>query len=1859
MPKQTQPDFAFPAKVEKDASSRLKSALASHNERDMLRALIDLTLAHSVVSPDTLLPSYKRIDSIAARTSPGVTLAMLRLLQATMLKNAYQANRWKYDRRDTPLQPIPDDYTEWSSNQFRYMTDSLCRLALCNPEILSATPISAMKGVITLNRETSIVYPTMLDFVANSCIAIRTSLLPDEFLPASILSSSNPVNTIHTTRPYLASVISIFNLISSSHTEGSIPYVCNEAKKINFISSRVYPSSYQEARQKQTELLYALYKSCGNSAAAPYALYEFTTASELPNPVGSENTAQLASELKHTIAENPSFYAVNCLKNTLNELLQGSADLTAPMSVVPGDEFEVQLSLCNLNSVRLTLYRVNTSPFTTDHYYSHEKGTPLPVAISSREIILKKHIPFQTDTTLSFKLPSPGHYIIVPAIDKANGIADRSYPMINATHFALATMTFTERNAIVVDQSTGRPVENADIRLLPTARNAALRSLTSTDSNGIACIDSSLQGNLFVSKENDSYASPQYIYRLNSSVKQDGAALAAFTDLPIYHPGDSVEWLAVAYTFNGKIRQSAEGVRLKAVIHDANNQSVDTLIASTDAFGRITGKFRLPEGGLTGQYHISFNSDNATDPSIRGEVWFTVSDYKLPTFSVEIPTVEQGTPAGGVTLRGKAETYAGMPVAGAKVTVSVKSIPFFARFFSGGQAFYSTETSTDADGSFSIALTADVIALSPDPKGVFAADVSVTSSAQESRQTTRIFALAKRYLLGASPASDIDASKPVDFHIRVTDPEGKDINALVGYSLIDTDGKTAVEGECSTSSTGVDLSEVKSGIYTLSLTYPGADTLSIDNIALYRLTDPLPPRDLPVWIPQTSFTGKQAKVVYGTYSPDTYVLATIWNENEIISRRWLKCEPGIHIFDLAVTDGQEKANLNLFATKNYRTTSMDITLTDKAAIPGITIESSTFRNRLVPGSTESWTLTVKAKDGSPASAALVLDVYNQALRQLAKADWNLHLMSGSAKHLSVITPPLEQIIHSGVNKPFEYLRCNLLSIPEFDTYGLAFGPNGRYRVRGMLATRSAGVIMKKASTNSLITKEESADADLFAVSEHSDMVAPMMAEADAGATAEETSAESKVTATETPAYRSGETPLALFRPMLTTDSEGKVTCRFTVPDANTTWCFNALAFTRNMLSSSFATEVTAAKKIMVTPNPPRFVRTGDSVEIAATVFNNTETPFTATTIIETFNPSTGRILTSDTITSDLILPAASSVVSAEIDAPYDAPFIGFRVRSSADGHSDGEQIIIPVLPSSSPVIESKPFYLAPDQHTYETTLPDVEVGRQLTLTYCDNPLWYVVTALPGLRTPSRETSIDAAASLFSTAVAAELIKAQPILEEALTEWQHAADKDSMLTSLLSRNADMKNMLLEATPWMVDAQTDSERMARLALLFDKNEIKTATLKALSILSRLEQPEGGWSWSAASSRMSEWTTLSVLYTLGRLNSLGMLPDNNSLLAMSLRAFRRLETKDAERLRKNPQGSFLEFTRLSALWPQFALTADGTKVKTAGINYILKNWKKMQVRDKAISAMILHNSNYRSVAAKIMESVSEYSTYSPQKGMWWPSVTDTYGYYETLTTAATAARAYAMISPDAPDTDRIRQWLIIQKEAMDWGNGPTATDVIAAVLATSSKWIAPAGQTTVSIGGTPLSVKSSSRFTGEIHTDLSEAPSNSVLAITRTQNAPAWGAVMSRATRPMRNIKSAGSDEVTIEKRMLLADSTGWKETSTLHPGEKVRIELLIKTTRPMDYVTITDERAACLEPVDQLPGTIFSEGALFYRENRDSQTNLFIDYLPAGTYLLTYDMWVNNSGEFASGIATIQSQIAPALTAHSSGTVLRVR
>lgn len=143
-------------------------------------------------------------------------------------------------------------------------------------------------------------------------------------------------------------------------------------------------------------------------------------------------------------------------------------------------------------------------------------------------------------------------------------------------------------------------------------------------------------------------------------------------------------------------------------------------------------------------------------------------------------------------------------------------------------------------------------------------------------------------------------------------------------------------------------------------------------------------------------------------------------------------------------------------------------------------------------------------------------------------------------------------------------------------------------------------------------------------------------------------------------------------------------------------------------------------------------------------------------------------------------------------------------------------------------------------------------------------------------------------------------------------------------------------------------------------------------------------------------------------------------------------------------------------------------------------------------------------------------------------------------------------------------------------------------------------------------------------------------------------------------MTDVKASACEALSVEKKLFLvgAGNEISEAPASLAVGQKIRVQLTVKADRDMEYVAIVDDRPACFEPVEQLPKPMFVEGIYLYRENRNTATKIFVDRLPRGTYLLTYDMWVNNAGAFSSGIATAQSQYAPQLTAHSSGSLIKV-
>lgn len=693
----------------------------------------------------------------------------------------------------------------------------------------------------------------------------------------------------------------------------------------------------------------------------------------------------------------------------------------------------------------------------------------------------------------------------------------------------------------------------------------------------------------------------------------------------------------------------------------------------------------------------------------------------------------------------------------------------------------------------------------------------------------------------------------------------------------------------------------------------------------------------------------------------------------------------------------------------------------------------------------------------------------------------------------------------------------------------------------------------------------------------------------------------------------------------------------------------------DLYSDMVDASIIASKPLMVNPNVPRFVRTDDDVVIRTVTMNASDSALDVNTISELIDVATGRVLVADSLRT-LIEKGSQSVSQLSFKVPSDVAMLRFRVRGTTDGFSDGEQSVIPVLPSISDVIESEPFYLTPDSLTFTMRLPAIPDGAKVNLQYCDNPLWTVVTALPGISRNKPTTSPEAAANIFSAAVASKIVRENPAIVKAIREWINSGAGDSSLVSMLERNPELKQLALTSTPWVRDARSDSERMMRLALLLDQRNISKSVDEAVDVLSNLYVPStGGWRWISYGDDASEWATMQVLSLMGMLNESSIIPDNGKLTKMVNASLKYIDRIVAREATKYPKRTFEAYTLMRDRFATPAVSSAAAVAVNRTVQRLVTGWKSLAPVPKAEAALILHRHGYRNVAAQAVESLDQYALSSPVKGMWWDGV--------SVGGAARILSAYASCGAGRHKVDMIRQWLIWQKEAQNWGDCAGATMAVSSILTTSRTWMRPAGTVSVTLGGKPVVPAHADYGSGYFSTPLSGNDlSGALLTIRRSGSAPAWGGVTFSYNSPMDSVKAAAVDELKVQKRLFkgVASASGmnWVECDTVAVGDRVRVVLTLNVTRTMDYVTIVDERPAGLEPIEQLPAPVVSEGIYFYRENRDSDTRMFVDRLPEGTYQISYELSANNCGRFSSGIATVQSQLNTTMTAHSAGSVLTI-
>ncbi|MDE6299977.1 MAG: hypothetical protein K2M10_10095, partial [Muribaculaceae bacterium] len=744
-----------------------------------------------------------------------------------------------------------------------------------------------------------------------------------------------------------------------------------------------------------------------------------------------------------------------------------------------------------------------------------------------------------------------------------------------------------------------------------------------------------------------------------------------------------------------------------------------------------------------------------------------------------------------------------------------------------------------------------------------------------------------------------------------------------------------------------------------------------------------------------------------------------------------------------------------------------------------------------------------------------------------------------------------------------------------------------------------------------------------------------------------------------------EMPLAFFMPALKADKDGNVEVEFEVPDFNTTWQFQLMGYTPDLLTAGTTLETTASKAVMVQTNAPRFLRTGDTAQISALVFNNTDKPAKLDGEIVLFNPVTNETIYSKHQGAETVAPSESRTITLSFVVPADLNAIGLRTIGKSEYFSDGEQTVVPILPSSTPVTEAVQFYLGRDRNSFTTRLPKYPADANLTLRYCSNPVWECILALPSIMTPDSKNVLTLMEAVYANSTASFIFNRNPYIKESLASLFRKGGDDAALTSNLEKNSELKAVALNNTPWVNNAASETTRLHSLSQLLEENNAEKAVEKLLNDVKGLQNSDGGWSWCEG-MKSSEFITRRVL------ERFSMMARNASLsseaASMVKKGVAYCDRKVYEDYVKSKH-KFSTTDMLHYLYIRSSLNAGNgpagfPNLRIKALKAIEEEWKGFGIYDKALAAMLLaRTKGYERTAGVILESLKQFATKDADKGWSFDNLASGVNGWNRLSVTSAVLEAFSEIEPAVEAVDGLSQWLVLQKETEDWGSNPNTVEVIQAILESGSDRVDDNVAPEIKLSGKSLASPSSEALTGIVTLSLSpKEASGKELSIMKSSGNPMWGGVISQYVAPVKDVKAQRCENLRIEKQLLLLTADGKGEQAVdgpLKTGDKVRVTLTVTCDKDMDYVAIIDDRPSCLQPDSYISGYTFRDGLGIYKEVRDTKTSLFIGFLPKGANVITYDCHVDRPGLYANGIATVQSQYSPQQVAHSTGEIIEVK
>ena len=1463
-----------------------------------------------------------------------------------------------------------------------------------------------------------------------------------------------------------------------------------------------------------------------------------------------------------------------------------------------------------------------------------------------------------------------------------------------------------------------------------------------SDKNGRAVLDGKVGGNnsfsINLRKDDDNLLSENY-FHLYKNVRNNSETYKTqlFTDRAIYRPGQTVYFQGIVTRHQGEdlslVNNYSENVSFK----DANWQEIGSAKFTTDEYGAFSGSFVIPTDRLNGVFHLNANKGSTT---IRVEEYkrptFEVNfeqpkeQYKL---NQEVTVHGDVKAYAGFGLDDVEYSYR---------VIRKTSFPWRCWWWwyptvEDEQITYG-KGRTDAEGKFAVTFNLKPSkTIAPEKQPVFTYEIEVTATSKQGETHSDTYSIRAGYneiAINTDLPSEVEKSEIGKYQITVSNLSWQPAKSRVSrkiyryedatkinyfeamghlekldrqvlsdeelarlfpeWSFYDKQAKTLVnEAEIMVDDKAkfYDGKTLEPGKYVVELTSLDDPLAKISKQFTVFANDskkmPCTTMELVHQDKTTAKPGEEIQLSIGSSAKDVDMWVQLLHGDEIRLDKKITVSNSVQTLSYKVTE-QDRGGL----AWRYAFVKENTFNTDRLSVSvpfdnyDLDVKLATMRDKLSPGAEETWEVTVRDYKDKPLEAALLAGMYDASLDEFASHFWWFS-MTPSGVYGNGFGTDGHGFKSSNTGMEYFYFvelfNFSLPSDAPFFDFGYGFGGrrykgvktlgrSGRVMYDNMEVVEEYAAPMADGEANISMMREVVADEEMVEI-------AKQESSSELGDKDENTKKPAE------PTLRENFNETAFFFPQLRTNKDGSATFSFTMPDALTRWRLMLLAYTKDRKTGTKDYTFTSSKPVMIMADMPRYMYDNDELWFVANVINTGDEPVTPKAKLEIFDAATMQpvnILASNaTIAMETIQPGRSKEVRWKVKAKYDLELLAFRFTAYAGQFSDAEQHLLPVLSSEIFMTQTLPITVkAETEKTFDFEAianPDShERDYSLTLNFSTNPVWYAVQALPYLANVKADRAETAFYVFYANTLSSYIADNIPNLLAYIKKWQ--IETPDALLSQLEKDQDLKAIMLQETPWVLEAKSETEQRNRIATLFEVNTLRGQQTRALQLIQQKQKYNGGWPWMDGMPE-SPYITTYILSGFGKLQKMGAWSslsrsDQNTAQSICDKAVRFLEYDVAE--------TYREMKRLSKGkdWPigsntlneLYALSffkeqnsdKDFAKAKDYYLKSLDTEWTSFNFNQRSKGALVLYRNGNEKTAKLMIQSFKECAQKNEQIGMYWPK--KYFSFESHITTHANIMAAFAEIDQNQEMLDQLRVWLLTQKQTNKWENSASTADAIYALLMRGSDWFEEGKEVTLRFGNTPISTEGGVAGTGFIQRRWNaNEVTQEMQQLTVNNPTPhlVWGGLFRQYFVPIDEVKSDESG-FTIKRELFVETVTdkGKKlvpvEKQALKVGDKLTVKITFTSQQDMSFVFVKDLRAAGFEPIEQISRYEYNDRMSYYQSNTDTDMEFFIERLPKGTHQLEYSMFVTKEGYLNNGYALIQCQYAPEFSAYSDGMKVRV-